>query len=482
MFSILGNTSNRRSSRREFLRVGALALGGLTLPGLLRSRAQAAQARKYVKDKAVVLLFLQGGPPQHETFDPKFDVPKEYRSVTGEVQTAIPGAYFGGTFPKLAARADKLAVVRSFAAGKGGLSHEAGYTSLLTAGNALGAPLGPLYSRGVGPIHPQTAMPTNALVLPEAIDPALKLGTPSGAFTYQQTLRYFGIAGKLSSEYEPFNPSGGGQLLSNLQLRLPREQLDDRRALLSQLDGFKRQLDATRELAGVDAFQTQAHDVLLRGITQAFDLSKENPKTVAKYDTSHLVDMKQVHKGGPLAQPNFSRTTNLLGKQMLLARRLCEHGCGFVTVVDSCWDFHDDGNNPPAAIGMPILGPQVDHAVSAFLDDLEERGLSDRILLIVTGEMGRSPKIGGGKRGGGTGHWGDLTPLLFAGGGLKMGQVIGRSDRLGGTPATDRYTPEHLLTTVMHTLFDPGEARVTPELPKNVAELIAGGKPIAELF
>jgi len=469
-------------SRRQFLQIGSLALGGLTLPGLLASQAGAAAARKYVKDRSVVLLFLQGGPPQHETFDPKFDVPREYRSVTGEVQTRLPGVHFGGTFPKLAAMAGRLAVVRSFAVSKGGPSHEAGYTSLLTAQNPLGAPLGALYARAAGPIHHRTALPTNALLLPEAIDPALKLGNPSGAFTYRQTLNYFATAGKLSAEYEPFNPAGGGQLLSNLALRVPQDRLDDRRTLLGQLDGFQRHFDKTGDLAGLDAFQQQAYDVLVRGITQAFDLDREDPRTVAKYDTSKLIDLKQIHRGGPRFQPNFSRTTNLLGKQMLLARRLCEHGCGFVTVVDSCWDFHDDGNNPPAAVGMPILGPQADHAVAAFLDDVADRGLSDKILLIVTGEMGRSPKIGGGKSGGGTGHWGDLTPLLFAGGGLKMGQVIGKSDRFGGAPATERYTPEHLLATVMHTLFDGGEVRVTPEMPKNVAPLITDGRPITELF
>src|SRR5262249_1840256 len=151
---------------------------------------------------------------------------------------------------------------------------------------------------------------------------------------------------------------------------------------------------------------------------------------------------------------------NLLGKQMLLARRLCEAGCGFVTVADSCWDFHGDGNNPPTPVGMSFLGPQLDHAVAAFLDDLQDRGLSDKVLLIITGEMRRSPKEG---KNGGTNHHGPLTPLLLAGGGLKMGQVIGQSDKTGSTPATRPYKPDNLLATVLQAVFDAGELRIRPE-------------------
>ena len=169
-----------------------------------------------------------------------------------------------------------------------------------------------------------------------------------------------------------------------------------------------------------------------------------------------------------------------LGKQMLLARRLCENGCGFVTVVDGCWDFHGDGNNPPTPVGMPLLGPQVDHAVAAFLDDLEERGLSDKILLVITGEMGRSPKKGG--RNGGTGHWGRLTPLMVAGGGLRMGQVVGTTDRQGGEATSQQYLPQHLRATIMQTLFDAGEARLIPGLPTEIARSITVDEPIHELI
>jgi uncharacterized protein (DUF1501 family) len=164
---------------------------------------------------------------------------------------------------------------------------------------------------------------------------------------------------------------------------------------------------------------------------------------------------------------------------MLLARRLVEHGCGFVTVMDAGWDMHSNNNSPVNMEGMHWLGNQVDHAVAAFLADVEARGLSDKIMLIVTGEMGRTPRIG---RTGGRDHWATLTPLLIAGGGLRMGQVIGQSDRQAGAPATERYTPRHLLGTVMETLFNTGEVRLQSDLPRDVVGAATAGTIIRELF
>ena len=198
-----------------------------------------------------------------------------------------------------------------------------------------------------------------------------------------------------------------------------------------------------RRLHGGWTTSQQAFDVLLRGVPAAFDLTKEDSRTVASYDTSHLFRMEDYHKGGKHYgnQVNQSRVSNLLGKQMLLARRLCEAGCGFVTVVDSCWDFHGDGNNPPTPVGMSFLGPQLDHAIVAFLEDVHQRRPErHQILLIVTGEMGRSPVKN--SKNGGTDHNASLTPLLLAGGGLKMGQVIGESNRSGSAPATRATAPK----------------------------------------
>jgi uncharacterized protein (DUF1501 family) len=175
---------------------------------------------------------------------------------------------------------------------------------------------------------------------------------------------------------------------------------------------------------------------------------------------------------------DMRRATNLLGKQMLMARRLCEAGCGFVTVSDCGWDMHSNNNSPKNLGAMEMLGPQVDHAVSAFIEDLEERGLSDKILLVVTGEMGRTPRI---NKNGGRDHYGSLTPLVFSGGGLPMGKVIGRSDANATQPVTERYSPPNMLATIMHTMFDVGRLRLNQSVPRDIIDVIGDGTPIKEL-
>jgi hypothetical protein len=249
---------------------------------------------------------------------------------------------------------------------------------------------------------------------------------------------------------------------------------DDRRYLLSRLDRIRRDLDASGTLAGMDEYQQQVFDVIIGGVASAFDLSKEDPRTVARYDTSHLFRNEEVHRWG-----DMWRATNLLGKQLLLARRLCEAGCGFVTVSDCGWDFHSNRNSPRNLGGLDYLGPQADHAVAAFMDDVEARGLQDKILLIVTGEMGRTPRI---NKNGGRDHYGKLTSLAFFGGGLQMGQVIGQSDRHAGEPATNPYGPEHLLATILHVLFDVGTLRLDSSLPREIIRLADEHPPIEPLI
>ena len=168
-----------------------------------------------------------------------------------------------------------------------------------------------------------------------------------------------------------------------------------------------------------------------------------------------------------------------LGKLLLLARRLCERGCGFVTVTTSfVWDMHADVNNATITEGMGYVGTPFDHAVSAFIEDVEQRGLREKILLVCCGEMGRSPTI---NNNGGRDHWGNLAPLMLYGGGLKMGQVIGQSSRNGGEPASDPVTMRDLIATIMHTLLDIGEARLMEGVPKNVLDAISAGTPIRGL-
>jgi Protein of unknown function (DUF1501) len=451
--------------RREFLRVGGLGLlGGLTLPGLLRARAQAAEAGQTVKDRSVVLLFLQGGPSHIEFFDPKMTAPAEVRSITGEVKTALPGITFGGTMTRLARMTDQLAVVRSYASGNA--DHT--YNSVTSGGNSLKAAMGALYARVAGTTNAHTGMPSNVLVLPEAVQPGLKLG---GNFE-TSALPTLTSPGELGLAYAAFDPSGGGPLQRNMKLSLARERFDDRRRLLAQLDDLRRDIDTLGAMDGADKFQQQAFEVITRGVASAFDLSKEDARTLAKYDTSKVFRMEDITK-----YYDMKRSSNLLGKQMLLARRLCEAGCGFVTVSDCGWDMHANNNSPKNMAGFDPLSRQVDHAVAAFLEDVHERGLSDKILLVVTGEMGRSPRR---NRDGGRDHYPNLTTLLFAGGGLKMGQIIGQSDRNAANPATERYTPRHLLATVMHSLLDLGRVRLMPGLGKAGAALTEG-EPIPAL-
>jgi hypothetical protein len=454
-------------SRREFLRVGSLALGGLTLSGLHSWRARAAGSDRLTTDKAVVFLFLQGGPSQIETFDPKMTAPEGIRSVFGEVRTRLPGVTFGATFPKLAALAGRIAVVRSFASNNG--DHQ-NYISV-AGGNPLKAPMGTLYARIAGANDPRTGVPTNTIVTPEAVAPGLKL--PQN-FETQSLQKLVAASQTLGAGYAYFDPSGGGPLRQDLELKLPRDRFDDRRDLLRQLDNLQRRVEDTHVLDDVSAYEQRAYEVIVRGIAGAFDLSKEDPKTVQKYDTSNLFKLEEVNKWG-----DMRRSSNLLGRQMLLARRLVEAGCGFVTVMDAGWDMHSNGNSPKGLAGMKWLGPQVDHAVAAFVEDLKQRGLSDKVLLVVSGEMGRTPKV---NKDGGRDHWGNLTPLLLAGGGLKMGQVIGASDKQAGAPATEKYTPENLLATVMQTVLDVGGVRVARDVPKNVMDVVSAGKPIAPLF
>lgn len=453
-------------TRREFLRIGSLGLGALTLPNLLALKAQAAAAGKSIEDKSVIFLFLQGGPSHIETFDPKMSAPIEIRSIYGETPTRLPGVTFAGHFQQMASIADQLAVVRSYASKNSGHS----YQEVASGRNPLKATMGAIYSRIAGTNNPVTGMPSNVLLLPEAVNPGLKLGSNFET----SALPTLTEPGLLGPSYAAFNPIGGGQLKKNMELKIPQEQFANRRALLGYLDRLKRNVDASGLMEGMDTYQQQAFDVITGGVADAFDLSQEDSQTVAKYDTSHLFDQRKVQQWG-----DMRRSSNQLGKQLLLARRLCERGCGFVTVSDCGWDMHSNNNSPKNLGGMKWLGPQVDHAVTAFVKDCQDRGLSDKILLVVTGEMGRTPRI---NKNGGRDHYGELTPLVFAGGGLNMGQVIGQSDSGAARPATREYTPANLLATVMHTLFDAGELRLQREVPRDILATVEDGQPIPELF
>jgi uncharacterized protein (DUF1501 family) len=455
--------SNRRAdTRREFLRIGGMGMGSMFLPALLAAKQQSG----FVHDRAVVLLFLQGGPSHIEFFDPKMQAPPEIRSMTGEIQTSTPGITFGSTFPRLASMTDKFSIFRSYQ------SKNNAHTYLDVTGgkNPFKAAMSAVYTRIAGTNNSATGIPSNILLKPEAIRPELKLGRNFET----SALPTLTDPGVLGPSFGAFDPTGGGKLQENLKLKITQNRFADRRLLLSKLDAVRRFADASGALEGTNKFQQQAFDVITQGVADAFDLEQERPETMARYDTTSAFSMSELNRYGDLR-----RTSNLLGHQLLLARRLVERGCGFVTVSDCGWDHHANGNSPKNMTAFPPMAHQVDHAVSAFIEDIHQRGLQDKVMLIVTGEMGRSPRI---NKNGGREHWGDLTSLLISGGGINNGQVIGQSDAQANRPVSTPYTPEHLFGTVLKTFFDIGALRLQSQFPNELIQLIERAPVMDPLF
>jgi Protein of unknown function (DUF1501) len=451
-------------SRRSFLQIGGLALGGLTLPDLLRARA--ADGRSVTTDRSVIFLFLHGGPPQAETFDPKMTAPEGVRSLTGEVKTSLPGITFGGTMNHLAKLADRLTVVRSFTTGDA--NHD---IKPIVGRDSFGANLGSIYARIAGTNRPDTGLPTNVILFPRAVD-----SRTQGAVTQ---FGKFGSTGSLGASHAPFDPSVGDGLTADMKLHLPMDRLDDRRRLLAELDRVKGALADPRLADGIDRVRQQAFDTILGSAAAAFDLSKEPTRVVERYDTEPLVSEGHIRKKWN-NHKNYLDNAQSLGKLLLLGRRLCERGCGFVTITTNfVWDFHADSNNAGVVEGMDYMGGPLDHAVGAFIEDVEARGLSDKILLVVCGEMGRTPRVNAK---GGRDHWGNLAPLLLFGGGLNMGKVIGSSDKQAAAPQSDPVTNQNLIATILHTLFDVPELRLKTGVPREIGQTMVGWEPIPGLL
>ncbi len=454
-------------SRRDFLTIGSLGLGGLTLSSLLGAKAAASESSSLVTGKSVIFLFQQGGPSQFETFDPKMDAPEGIRTVGGSVQTRTPGIIFGEKMSQLARLSDKFTIVRSFKTNNGGHNIRP-----IVGPDSFEGNIGSYYSRVVGPTREGTGMPTNTVIFPQAVDSEITRGRARGDMT---------ATGPLGSIYAPFIPGAGGQLQQNMRLNLDRGRFENRRELLGQLDSLNRQIDNTGQLDNFDDVQRQAYEVILSGrVANALDISQEDEATISRYDTTRYArrdGWDQVNRG---RRGYYTGHAKSLGKLLLLARRLCEGGCGFVTIhagYDGVWDMHADRNNLNIEDGMEAVGHTFDHAVAAFIEDVEARGLSDQIMLVATGEMGRTPRI---NRNGGRDHWARLAPLFLYGGGIPAGQVIGQSDRQGGQPATQPLGPSHLISSILHTVFDPGILRVTPGIPQVVQ--LSEAQPIPGLF
>src|SRR5262245_11732255 len=265
-----------RFDRRAFLQFGALGLGGL-----LAVRAAAARESGYLSGKSVIFLHLHGGPSRVETFDPKMSAPDGVRSATGEVKTRLPGVTFGASFPRLAKLADRVTVVRSFVTGDG--NHD---IKPVMGKDTFGANLGCVLSHVAGANHPETGMPTNVALFPRAVDERAQ-----GA---QFAFGRFDATGPFAASTTPFMPGAGGAAQSNMRLKLPRERLDDRRALLTSFDRLKASLDANAE--SFDAAREKALRVILRGTSEAFDLTRESARVVARYDTEPLVRPENISK------------------------------------------------------------------------------------------------------------------------------------------------------------------------------------------
>lgn len=444
-------------TRREFLQIGALGLGGLTLPWLLAARAEAAARGVAVEDKSVVFLFCSGGASHIETFDPKMTAPAGNRSVTGEVATSVPGVTFGGTFPNLARLADRMAVVRSFAHKTG--DHVKAIQQVFQCGNATEAGMGAIVARLRGLTNPATGMPTHVHLAADEVDNQYN--------NEKNRMLAADGPGMLGAAYTPFQPGGKSQVNRDMTLAISQERLDNRRTLKQSLDRLNRSVDDSGIMEGLDKFEQQAFDLILGKARAAFDISQESPELRRRYDTTHF---QTGHKKLRASQ---------LGHQLLMARRLCEAGCGFVTVQNPGWDMHADGNNPGIEYGMEMLGRPVDQAVSVFLEDLADRGMSDRVLLVISGDFGRSPKVNAR---GGRDHWPSLSMLAFAGGGLKMGQTIGRSAPKADVPDSQPIGLDNLLATVLHTVVDVPQLRLQVNVPRGIANVIERSQPIAELF
>ena len=396
--------------------------------------------------------------------------------VGGRCNSSKPPRTFGGTFPRLAQLADRLAIVRSFGTYNGG--HD--LTQLtrrwkLFPNLAAGQPSwGSAYTRVAGSVTSQ-GVPKFALINSICFEPGLN---KARAAEFTRTFVASSGSGTLGPACSPFYLAGGSELLENMKLRLPADRFADRRELVRQLDSLRRRIDSNRELDNLDTFQQRAFDVITRGAVEAFNVDAESPATQALYDTSEY-ELRPFHRDrGQL--DNY--TPRHLGRQMLMARRLCEAGCGFVQVDSFGWDMHGEkiGDQFGVAEGFNALGWAVDKAVAGFISDCESRGLGKKIMLIVTGEMGRTPRIN--NRGGGRDHWGEITPLLVYGGGLRMGQVVGASDRNGGKPTATAYNTDDLAATIMHVLFDGGQLRLRPEIPAGITRYASSVDPILPLM
>jgi hypothetical protein len=443
-------------TRRSLLQVGFLSAAGLSLADLLR--LQAASASPGRKKTACILVWLDGGPSQLETYDPKPEAPPEVRGPYAAIETNVKGVRVSELLAHQAKWMHRMAIIPSVHHDNG--DHFAAAHWMLTGRfGATGADQAPRFP-SVGS-YVSRVRGSNRSDLPAYV------GVPAAESVYlfpgYQGSAYLGAA------YNPFDAdtdrkyigAAAGTKIGTPPLFKPNKdqlRLSRRSTLLDKFDGLRRDVDRDGSLASMDQYHQQAMNMLLSpGVREAFDLDAEPAKVVERYGE------------GP-----WSRYT-------LLARRLVERGVTFVTVDMSHWDDHDNIKEAikPKATAM-------DRAVANLIQDLDERGMLDHVLVVVMGEFGRTPKLNKGlpelnRHVPGRDHWGNAISVMMAGGGLKMGQVVGKTNAHAEHPVESPYTPEDVLATMYHVLgispaqeFHDRQGRPIP--------ILSGGAPIKELL
>ena len=402
-------------SRRGLIQAGLGGVIGLSMPELLRLRAQADEGLP--RDTAVIYLELAGGPTQHETYDPKSDAPAEYRGPLNAISTALPGESFSELMSGQARIADKLAVIRS-------MHHDSGSHGTSSHLTQTGYYLQDRQNR-------DNDMPCIGSFTAK-IRGANASGMPAFV-SIPQSMR-FGRAAWLGKGLNPFETGKSADTenftVPNLTLLkgLTTDRLSDRRSLLSGFDSTLRVLDNRGAAEATDDFTRQAFDLVTGDAARAaFDMNEESDATRDRYGR------------------------NSIGQNILLAKRLVERGVTFVTIRCSTlgsWDDHRD-----VAGRMRAKGPGIDQGIAALVTDLYETGLAEKVMVVAMGEFGRTPKVNGSA---GRDHWGRVMSVMLSGGDLKVGQIVGSSDSNGAVPKDRPYRPENVLAMLYrHLGIDP---------------------------
>ena len=430
-------------SRRNFLRIGALGLGGLALPHLLQAEAAAGIRRSH---KATIMIFLPGGPSHQDIFDLKMDAPAEIRGEFKPIKTNVPGIQICEHLPRLAAMMDKLVLIRSIVGARDNHDAFQCQTGRLNTNQPPGGwpSLGSVLSKLNGPVDP-------------SVPPFIGLAPRMGHMEWADP----GKSGFLGLAHAPFKPDGAGKADMVLQ-GVTLDRLADRKGLLAGFDQFRRDVDATGLMGGLDAFNAQAFGLLTSSkLLEALDLSREDRRVVEMYGKG---DPKNRDDGGPKLMEHF-----------LTARRLVEAGARCVTLAFSRWDHHGD-NFGALRQDLPLL----DQGLSALIEDLHQRGMDQDVSVVVWGEFGRSPTI---NKDGGRDHWPRVSCAALAGGGMKTGQVIGATDRLGGEAVERPVQFGEVFATLYHNLgIDVSKATI-PDLSGRPRYLVEDGcLPLPELI